>query len=183
MDREELLALQSALETVLNWPPAVRDEVARWLAPNDLAANAAPGPKDATETNGARSHAAANAAPKPNGHDPHPPTLISSPEGQGFRKEAAANHQRKLTVSKRPAKARQNKVNTRTAELRLTEALCDSPGMSVSALARATSANRATTRERLNGLAARGAIEKDAEGLWRLKGDAAGPTSPSPAAS
>jgi hypothetical protein len=91
-----------------------------------------------------------------NGHDPHPPPIapISRP---------------------RPAKARQNKVSTRTAELRLTEALCDSSGMSVSALARATSANRATTRERLQQLAARGTVEKDAEGLWRLKGDEARP--------
>jgi hypothetical protein len=100
----------------------------------------------------------------------------SSPEGQGFRKEAAPNYQRKLTVPKRPAKARQNKVNTRTAELRLTEALCDSPGMSISALAKATSANRATTRARLQQLTDRGTVEKDAGGLWRLAGAESGPT-------
>jgi hypothetical protein len=46
MTQTELVALQSALEAVLSWPPAVRDEVARWLAP---------GPS------------------KPNGVDPHPP--------------------------------------------------------------------------------------------------------------
>lgn len=31
MDRNELVALHSALEAVLSWPPAVRDQVARWL--------------------------------------------------------------------------------------------------------------------------------------------------------
>jgi hypothetical protein len=80
----------------------------------------------------------------------------SSPEGQGFRKEAAPNYQRKLTVPKRPAKARQNKVNL--------------------ALAKATSANRATTRARLQQLTDRGTVEKDAGGLWRLAGAESGPT-------
>ena len=44
MDREHLLTLHAAMGTILTWPPAVLDEIARWLA---LA--------------------------KPNGHDPRPP--------------------------------------------------------------------------------------------------------------
>jgi DNA-binding transcriptional ArsR family regulator len=46
MNRENLVVLHAAMSTVLAWPPAVLDEIARWLAP---------------------------AAAKPNGHDPHPP--------------------------------------------------------------------------------------------------------------
>jgi hypothetical protein len=44
MNRENLVLLHAAMSTMLAWPPAVLDEIARWLAPA-----------------------------KPNGHDPHPP--------------------------------------------------------------------------------------------------------------
>ena len=44
MNRENLVALHTAMGAVLSWPPAVLDEIARWLAP----------------------------AAKPNGHDPQP---------------------------------------------------------------------------------------------------------------
>ena len=44
MNRENLVALHAAISVVLAWPPAVLDEIARWLAPA-----------------------------KPNGHDPQPP--------------------------------------------------------------------------------------------------------------
>jgi hypothetical protein len=50
MTREELGALHAALEAVLAWPDAVRDEVARWLAPE--------------------------AAKPGNGLDPHPPPIV-----------------------------------------------------------------------------------------------------------
>jgi hypothetical protein len=86
-------------------------------------------------------------AVKSNGHDPHPPP-----------------------VSRR-AKA------PRTAELRLLESMRDSPGLSVSALARGAAVNRATTRGHLQQLAARGEVEKDDAGLWRLT---ARPTMASP---
>ncbi len=33
MNRENLVALHAAMSTVLAWPPAVLDEIARWLAP------------------------------------------------------------------------------------------------------------------------------------------------------
>jgi hypothetical protein len=47
MDRTELAALHDALGVMLAWPPAVFDQIARWITPE--------------------------AAPKPNGRDPHPP--------------------------------------------------------------------------------------------------------------
>jgi hypothetical protein len=49
MNRDELAALRDAIDTVLTWPDAVRDQVARWLTP---------------------------AAAKPNGRDPHPPPIV-----------------------------------------------------------------------------------------------------------
>lgn len=45
MTRDELTALRDAIDVVLAWPPAVRDQVAAWLTQ----------------------------ASKPNGRDPHPP--------------------------------------------------------------------------------------------------------------
>jgi hypothetical protein len=33
MNREELVALRDAIDTVLTWPDAVRDQIAAWLAP------------------------------------------------------------------------------------------------------------------------------------------------------
>ena len=98
---------------------------------------------------------------KPNGRDPNPPGPA-------------------------PAKATpDNALSKRTAELRLLEAMRASPGSSVSGPAKAAAANRASTRERLQQLAARGKVEKDAGGLWRLKAEEpeARPTSPSSAAS
>lgn len=65
----------------------------------------------------------------------------------------------------------------RTAELRLLETMRDSPGLSVSALARGAAVNRATTRGHLQQLAARGEVEKNDAGLWRLT---TGPTMASP---
>jgi hypothetical protein len=82
---------------------------------------------------------------KPNGHDPHPPARIAP--------------------RSRPAKARQNQAG-------LLKALEGGAGMSISALAKAATANRATIRDRLHELAARGTVEKGGDGLWRLKAKA-----------
>ena len=38
MNREELGALQDAIATILAWPPAVFNEVVRWLTPSVLVA-------------------------------------------------------------------------------------------------------------------------------------------------
>ncbi len=150
MDRTELVALRDAIDTILAWPESVRDQVARWIAPNGALAD-----ETVSENNGAKYSPAPNGAPRPNGHDRRPP---------------------------RQAKARpQNKFNTRTAELKLLEALQRSAG-SVSALAKAAGASKSSTGERLRGLASRGVVTKDSAGHWRLVAELAGaapdPTSP-----
>jgi hypothetical protein len=100
-----------------------------------------------------------------NGVDRHPPPRIAP------------------TSRSRPAMARQNK----TVENKLLAAMQGNAGSSVSALAKAAGANRASTAERLRGLAARGVATKDSAGHWRLMAELAGekpdPTLPSAAAS
>ena len=41
MDRAELGALRDAIDTILNWPDSVRDQIAQWLQPNTAKPNAA----------------------------------------------------------------------------------------------------------------------------------------------
>jgi hypothetical protein len=155
MDREELSALQDAIATILAWPPTVFDEVVRWLTP----------------------------PPKPNRHD-----LAVEPgeETAHERRAAKSNGATKVASTPRRAKARHDNTFTkRTTENRLLEALQGSAGSSVSALAKASGANRSSTSERLRGLAARGVVTKDSDGHWRLvaelAGEGPGPTQPSPA--
>ena len=84
-------------------------------------------------------------APKPNGHDPHPPTIASE---------------------LRPAKARRRKstFSAKTAERKLIEAMRDNPGLSVVALANAAGSSRSATGERLRQMALRGVVEKSVTG-------------------
>jgi IclR helix-turn-helix domain len=167
MTRTELVQLHAAIETILQWPPAVFDEVVRWLTPP---------------------------APKPNGVDRHPPwpepSTAGSPAEIRHPPRPAPRptpYAGKTRLARPPTSAKASALN---AEQRLVAALQGSPGESISALAEAAGAGRATTRERLQALAARGAVEKDGDGRWRLKGevdpstDAKGPLpGPSPALS
>ena len=107
-------------------------------------------------------------AAKPNGHDPHPP-----------RFQAVASN----STSRRAKSAAADQVQHKNRRAAAHRSYVRRPGLSISALAKATSANRATTRERLQQLADRGTVEKDAEGLSRLAGEAPGPTLPPAAAS
>lgn len=186
MNREELAALGDAIDTVLSWPPAVFDEMARWLAPE---------------------------AAKPNGRDPHPPVQI--PKVWGFAHDphplpiaATSAEVQKLNISSSPrrspapyaGKARRGKSmsarpdktglvssgqpeNTST-EQRLLAAMRESPGLSVAALAKAAGGNRSSVGERLRQLARRGTVTKDSAGHWRLVadlvGDEPGPMEASP---
>ena len=61
---------------------------------------------------------------------------------------------------------------------RLLATLRDSSGLSVAALAEAAHVGRSTAEERLRQLAARGAIGKNPEGRWKLKGEEPGPPLP-----
>jgi Winged helix-turn-helix DNA-binding len=105
----------------------------------------------------------APAAAKPNGHDLHPPAP---------------------TPPLRPAKPRHLKSTfaAKTVERKLIEAMRDNPGLSVAALANAIGSGRSATGERLRQLAARGMVEKDPTGRWKLKGEATQPSMQSEAA-
>ena len=41
MNRAELGALRDAIDTILNWPDSLRDQIAQWLQPNTAKPNAA----------------------------------------------------------------------------------------------------------------------------------------------
>jgi hypothetical protein len=41
VNRAELGALRDAIDTILNWPDSVRDQIAQWLQPNTAKPNAA----------------------------------------------------------------------------------------------------------------------------------------------
>ena len=82
MNRENLVVLHAAMSTVLAWPPAVLDEIARWLAP---------------------------AAAKPNGHDPHPPNgkdLDPPPIASPSPRSPATPHAGKTRHGRSPAAAK-----------------------------------------------------------------------------
>jgi DNA-binding IclR family transcriptional regulator len=87
--------------------------------------------------------------------------------------------------------ARRGKAaKAQAGERKLLAAMQASPGVSANALAKAAAMSRSTAADGLQRLAKRGAIEKDGDGRWRVRGEAASqtqgaarPTQPSPAAS
>jgi hypothetical protein len=102
----------------------------------------------------------APATAKPNGGDPQPP--VPTPP--------------KAAPTPRPTASKP--YAARAAEYRLLAAMRDSLGLSANALAKAASASRSATSERLRRLAARGSIENDAAGRWRIAGADARPPPP-----
>jgi hypothetical protein len=99
--------------------------------------------------------------PKPNGHDPHPPPHPPTPY-VGMRKRGRL------------------KTSPKNAERKLIAAMRDNPNMSVVGLANAAGGSRSGTGERLRQMAARGVVEKDLTGRWKLKGEEPNPQQPSP---
>lgn len=134
MNRQELAALRDALDALLAWPDGVLVQMARWLA-------------DVT---------------KPNGRDPHPPPVLTSPP---------------RTVKVKAAR-RAKPTSAQATEQKLLTALQDNPGLSVVALANAAASSRSATGERLRQLALRGIVEKDLTGRWKLKGEEPRPPDP-----
>jgi hypothetical protein len=100
---------------------------------------------------------APTAAKPGNGHDPHPPPHVQA-----------------AYVGK--SKRGRPKTSTKTAERKLIAAMADNPGLSVIALANAAGSSRSATGERLRQMAARGVVEKDQTGRWKLKGKEPRPT-------
>jgi Winged helix-turn-helix DNA-binding len=143
MTREELIALRDAIDLTLALPDNIRELLAQWLAP---------------------------AVAKPNGHDHHPPVLMSTPR-----------------VIKVQVKRIRKPTPAQGAERTLLEAMRDNPGLSIVALANAAGSSRTATGERLRQMAMRGVVEKDLTGRWKLRGeeprsagDDLGPTIASP---
>jgi hypothetical protein len=104
----------------------------------------------------------ASGSPKPNGHDPRP-----------VHGDGVASPPTRSQPSPHSGKARRRKsiFSAKTAERKLIAAMQDNPGLSVIALANAAGSSRSATGERLRQLAARGTVEKDPAGRWRLKGE------------
>jgi hypothetical protein len=113
-------------------------------------------------------------ATKPNGRDPHPPPI--APTSVEVQKVKISSPPRSPTPYAGKARAGKSKA----AERKLIEAMETNPGLSVAALAKAAAAGRSATGERLRKLAARGAIEKDGAGRWRLVGEEASPPAGGP---
>jgi hypothetical protein len=63
VDRQELMALRDVLDVLLKLPDSMHGQIVRWLTPE---------------------------APKPNGHDPHPPPVLTSPRRARVRKPTSA---------------------------------------------------------------------------------------------
>jgi biotin operon repressor len=95
-----------------------------------------------------RHKAAPHVGHKPNGVDRQPPPTAA----------------KSAKLSNPPTPGRSN-------DRRLLDTLRDNPGLSANALAKASNVSRTTTSTRVRQLAARGAIEKDPEGGWRLAGE------------
>jgi hypothetical protein len=123
MDR--LLALRALIDAVIALPADLRAEVARWLTLEVV---------------------------KPNGHDPHPPIVSSSPRPAKARPAAPAG----------PLSA---------PEKRLLATVRNHPGASGNELSKLAGAARSTMGARLKQLEARGKIEKGPDGKWKLKGE------------
>jgi len=159
MTRAELAALRDALTAVLAWPQPVLELVARWLAPEPAKPN---GRGDGEST--------ARELSKSNGHDPHPAA-------------ASASIGRSPMVGDAPpsgVQARRGKLaKAQAGERKLLAAMQANPGASANALAKAAAMSRSTAADGLRRLAKRGAIERDGDGRWRVKGETASPT-PSP---
>ena len=186
MNRDELDALRDAIDTLLTWPDAVRGQVARWLAPNDVGGNPPPASVTDKENNGAKDASGGNPPPKPNGRDPHPPPIApmgtvdrdagaNSPPGARKTNKngmgGGGNSPPGARRSPTPYAGKARASKSKAAERKLIATMEANPGASVAALAKAASASRSRTGDRLRQLAARGAIEKDDAGRWRIAGE------------
>jgi hypothetical protein len=154
VNRQELAAVRDVIDALLRCPDHVRELLTQWLAPEARS----------------KERTVPLIFSKPNGRDPHPPPI--APMGVNRPPNPLPTPTGKGPPPPRRAKARHGKPSSaKAAEQRLLTAMRESPGLSVAALAKAASASRSTTGERLRQLAARGAIDKDSEGHWRLMGE------------
>ena len=151
MNRDELTALRNAIDVVLVWPDAVRDQVAAWLAPEAI--------REAG-----------------NGVDRDPPTASPADNGSGRIPESHPHR-----PAPHVGKTRHGRSSTAAkTDERLLEALRDAPGLSAVKLAAAVRINRSTVGERLRELAGRELVETDDDGRWRFVEEKAARVEPGP---
>ena len=178
MTRAELLTLHSAIATILSWPPAVLDEVRRWLTPEDARL------PDARRGNGIDHHPPPSATGRDGEIKPRRPggklpgvnrapavNLPAFDPGQAKTPTPSAKDRRRGSQASIERLAEQNRAKARAVEDRLMAAMRDNPGRTVLSLAAAAQASRSATGDRLRQLARRGLVEKDAAGRWRLAGE------------
>jgi hypothetical protein len=143
MSRVNVISLHSAFEQVRKWPVPVREEVLRWLAPGVLTALRRHPPVAATIATASQ------------------PTEEWPEVWRAPRKQKPPSKPKPLRPHK-PDRAR-------ILELELLEAMRGHPGASVAELAAIAGVGKSRALWRLHALAERSAIEKDAEGHWRVK--------------
>jgi len=182
MTREELVAVRDVIDALLRCPDHVRELLTQWIAPQAIGLPPVARSKRTVPL----------IFSKPNGLDPYPPSIaptgkalknrnlrdldlpVSAPETDG------GSPRRPPTAYAGKARRGRSPLSGKAAERKLLEAMRESPGLSVAALAKAASAGRSTTGGRLRQLAARGVVTKDRAGHWRLVaelvGEAPGPT-------
>jgi hypothetical protein len=110
------------------------------------------------------------------------PDRVRDLVGQWLAPETAKPNGRDAASTPRPAEPRHRKsaVSVKAAERKLLEVMRASSDLTVAALAEASHAGRSATGDRLRRLAARGAVEKDGNGRWKLKKQEPRPTSAPP---
>jgi hypothetical protein len=149
MNREELVAVRDVIDALLRCPDHVRELLTQWIAP--VVAR----PKERT-------------VPliflKPNGRDPHPPPIAP----MGKASENGVSSRRSPTPYAGKAGRGKPPPSAKAAEQRLLAALRERPDQTAGALARSVGGAHTTIGRQLKSMAERGAIEKDADGLWRL---------------
>jgi hypothetical protein len=169
MTREELVAMRDVIDALLRCPDHVRELLTQWIAPE--ARRLAPEARS-------RERTVPLIFSKPNGRDPHPPPIATLPEIRHPPPAKARETERPAPEIRRPAPP---PISAKAHEQRLLTALQEHSGASVNVLAKAASASRSRTGERLRGLARAGKVAKDGAGHWRLvaelAGEPAGPTS------
>jgi Winged helix-turn-helix DNA-binding len=144
MSRENLIALHSAFREASKWPAPVRETVVRWLA-NTV---------------------------QPNGRERHSPVAATiataSQPTEEWPEVWKPRSKQRRPPKPRPDPRPHRPDKVRILELQLLQEMRDRPGASMAQLATIAGVAKSRTLWRLHALAERGAIEKDADGHWRL---------------
>jgi hypothetical protein len=146
LSRQHWVLLHAAFEEVSRWPPPVREEVLRWLAPSVFPAVGGRPPPEPVEG------------------------VIASAPAEDWPEAWKPPSKQKLRA-KKPCLRPHRPDRTRILELEILEAMRNRPGASVAQLAAIAGCGKSRALWRLHALAQRREIEKDDAGHWRLAGN------------